>query len=94
MVDVWSALGLACHVLPVESISCCYAVLALFAFDFFFVAECFDRVVCVCAAVHTSIFGCSGSDWVLIAFLLNFVREMVNECMSALHWLLLHTALQ
>lgn len=31
---------------------------------------------------------CSGYDWVLIAFLLNFVREMVIECMSALHWLL------
>ena len=52
----WSAFGLSSHVLPVESASCCYAVLDLFAFDFL-VVQYFDRVVCVCAAVHTLTFG-------------------------------------
>ena len=55
-VDVWSAFGLSSHVLPVESTSCCYAVLDLFAFDIL-VVHYFDRVVCVCAAVHTLTFG-------------------------------------
>ena len=54
LVDFWSAFGLSSHVLPVESASCCYAVPDLFAFDFL-VVQYFDRVVCVCAAVHTTL---------------------------------------